>query len=84
MWRDTGRTPRFLFMDARIVATILLWLLHMRMWTLYLFIASSIFFVVLERFGFTVPVALRALRVLIAGPIRKVRAIRWHRSGMWT
>jgi intracellular multiplication protein IcmT len=69
-WRDSARTARFFMLDARAAFPLFLFLLHIRVWTGILVIASAVFFGVIEHFGFTVPVFLRWLRSSIAGPIR--------------
>ncbi len=69
-WRDSARSPRFFFVDALAAFPLLLLLLHIRWWTFYLAIISVIFFAILERFNFTVPVFLRWARCQISGPIR--------------
>lgn len=66
-WRDSGRTPKLFFMDAYSAFPLLLFLLHIRLWTFGLACCVCAFFVVLNRFGFTVPVFLRWLRAFVAG-----------------
>lgn len=77
-WRDVARTPRFYFMDAWSALPILLFLMHMRLWTFILSIVCMIFFIILEKFKFTVPVFFRWLRATIAGPIRSAKP--WWRA----
>jgi len=43
-WRDTSRTPRFYFMDAFAAFPILLFFLHIRLWTFLTAICLIIFF----------------------------------------
>ncbi len=73
-WRDSARTPKFFFMDAYSAIPLLLFLLHIRLWTFGLACAVTAFFVLLNRFGFTVPVFLRWLRGYIAGRDRMARS----------
>lgn len=68
-WRDAGKLPRILGMDARAVFPIFFWLLHMRLWTLYLALASVVFFAGLEKFGYTLPVFLRLVRHKLRGNV---------------
>lgn len=66
-WRDSARPARFFFIDYRSVFPLLLFLLHIRLWT---FIVASIavaFFTLLERYGFTVTIFFRWLRSTLAG-----------------
>jgi len=72
-WRDSARDPRFFIVDANAAFPLVLFLLHIRLWTFLLAIASIIFFGILERFKFTVPIFFRWVRSTIAGPIRVAR-----------
>ncbi len=74
-WRDSARPPRFFMVDALAAMPLLLFLLHIRLWTLYLALGTMVFFAILERFNFTVPVFLRWTRSTLAGPIRVARPI---------
>jgi intracellular multiplication protein IcmT len=78
MWRDTARSVRLGPIDWRAVGPLLLFFLHIRLWTLYVAIAAVAVFAVLERYGFTVPVAIRFARITIAG--RTKRAVSWWRE----
>lgn len=69
-WRDSARTPRFYMVDAKAAFPLLLFLIHIRMWTFLLAIVSMIFFGILERFDFTVPVFIRWVRSQLAGRVR--------------
>lgn len=69
-WRDSARNPRFFMVDALAALPLVLFLLHIRLWTFYLAVTTVIFFAVLERFNFTVPVFVRWLRSSIAGKIK--------------
>ncbi len=72
-WRDSARTPKFFFMDAYSAIPLLLFLLHIRLWTFMLACAVTGFFVLLNRFGFSVPVFVRWLRAFIVGKDRMAR-----------
>lgn len=69
-WRDSARNPRFFLVDARAAFPIFIFLMHIRVWTGVLVIVSALFFGILERYGFTVPVFLRWLRSFLAGPVK--------------
>lgn len=69
-WRDSARSTRFFMIDARAAFAIVLFLLHIKIWTGIVVIISSSFFAILERYGFSVPVFFRWMRVFFAGPIR--------------
>lgn len=66
-WRDSARSARFFIVDARAAFPLLLFLLHIRFWTFGLAIVTMVFFGLLERFGFTIPVFRRWIRNLLAG-----------------
>ena len=67
-WRDSARAARFFFVDARAAFPLLLWLLHMRLWTFILAIVTMIFFALLEKYGFTLTVFVRWFRNFLGGP----------------
>lgn len=74
-WRDSARYPRFFIFDARAVFPLMVWILHMKLWTFILAILAVAFFSLLLRFGFTLSTFLRWLRSIIAG--RRKSAIPW-------
>jgi len=77
-WRNTQRPARFFALDARAAATILLFLVHARVWTFVLAILVMIIFWFSERMGLTFESALRALRCYILGQNRPAN----HRQAM--
>lgn len=74
-WRDSARSPMLYFVDARAVFPIALCLLHLRVWTISLALAVTIFLTVLNYYGFSVAVFGRWLRTLLGG--RRKSAIPW-------
>ena len=66
-WRDSARTPRFFFVDGRATFPLLLFLLHIRLWTFIIAVTFSIFFSSLQYFGFTLTIFTRWFRNLLAG-----------------
>ncbi|GIK74407.1 MAG: phosphoesterase [Chloroflexota bacterium] len=74
-WRNAGKTPRILGIDARAIFPIAFWLLHMRTWTFILAMIGIAIFAVLERFGYTVPVFLRFIKHKLRG--RTLHARPW-------
>lgn len=72
-WRDSSRGVQFFFVDSTAAFPFVLFLLHMRTWTFWTALAMMMFFGVLARFGFTVPVFRRWLRSFAAGPRRLAR-----------
>lgn len=74
-WRDSARRAKFFFIDAEAAVPLILFLVHIRVWT---FITASIimfFFAVLSHYGCSVGMFFRILRAKFAGP-RKM-AIPW-------
>ncbi len=76
-WRDSARTARFFIVDARAAFPIFIFLMHIREWTGILVLVSTIFFGIIERYGFTVPVFLRWLRSSCAGSVKSAQPW-WH------
>ena len=72
-WRDAARTPRFYFMDAYAVFPLFIFLMHMSVKTLLISFLFISFFVMLERFKFTIPVFRRWFRATLAGPLRTAK-----------
>lgn len=72
-WRDTARSARFFIVDARAAFPVFLFLMHIRVWTGLLVLVSSICFVVVEHYGFTVPVFLRWIRTFLAGRMKSAQ-----------
>ncbi len=72
-WRESARSVRLAFMSVYVVVPLMLFLLHIRIWTLCVLVGTIIVMSVIERFGFTPPVATLALRAYIAGKLVKRR-----------
>jgi len=72
-WRDSARTPRFFLVDARAAFPVFIFLMHIRIWTAAVVVISAIFFSVIERYGFSLPVFLRWFRGFIAGPLKSAQ-----------
>lgn len=77
-WRDSARDARFFIIDANACFPLLLFLVHIRLWTFITAVIAMIFFTTVARFGFTIPVFLRWIRLILAGP-RKA-ALPWWRE----
>ena len=72
-WRESARPARLAFMSAYVGIPLMLFLLHIRWWTFGVLVATIIVMTVIERFGYTPPVALLALRAWMAGKLVKRR-----------
>lgn len=77
-WRDSARNPRFFIIDARAAFPLLVFLMHIRIWTFVLAVLAMLFFGLLERYGFSLLVFGRWFRCMLAGP-RKV-AVPWWKE----
>jgi intracellular multiplication protein IcmT len=76
-WRDSARHARFFLVDARAAFPLLLFLLHIRIWTFVAAVIAITFFAMIEHYGFTVTVFFRWLRSFLAGP-RKMAQPWWR------
>lgn len=76
-WRDTGRVPRFFIIDARSTFPLLLFLIHIKLWTFVLAATTTIVFGAIEHFGFTTQVFARVIRTYLAGK-RKLSKPWWR------
>lgn len=74
-WRDSARNVRFFIWDGKTAFPMLLFLLHIKLWTFATALAVTLFFTVLRHYGYTMEVFFRYLRNLASGP-RKA-AIAW-------
>lgn len=71
MWRNTAlRAELFPGVDGRVVIALLIWALHMKMWTFCIFLATCFFFWFIGRKGYSITVAMLRLRRLIVGNVR--------------
>lgn len=77
-WRDAARSARFFFVDAIAAIPLVVMLLHIRLWTFILAVSALVFFAILEKFKFTIPIFFRWLRAFIAGPYRSTNP--WWRD----
>lgn len=75
-WRDSARNVRFWIVDYRACFPLLILLFHIRLWTFTFAVVATIFFSMLERYGFTPAVFMRWMRSYIAGP-RKIAQPWW-------
>ncbi len=78
-WRDSSRPVRFFIVDYRALFPLLILIFLPRLWTLAVAVIGVAFFMVLERYGFTVTVFLRLFRGIFAGR-HKVSRPWWYRA----
>ena len=72
-WRDSARTPRFFFVDAYATFPMVILFVHIKLWTFILALVSIVFFAILEKFKFSIPIFKRWLRSTLAGNVRVAR-----------
>jgi intracellular multiplication protein IcmT len=77
-WRDSARSIRFFIWDGDAAFPMVLFLMHIRLWTFILAVSVMMFFTFLNRYGFSLIVFLRWLRSFIAGS-RKIAIPWWMR-----
>jgi len=66
-WRDSARSARFFIFDAKAAFFLVLFLLHIHLWTFVVTVLAMCFFSFLEHKGFSFQVFLRWLRTQLAG-----------------
>ena len=74
-WRDSARPAKFFIFDAKAAFPLLLFLLHIEVWTFVLALSAMFFFTTLNRFGYSTIVFLRYARSFFAG--KRKMAIPW-------
>lgn len=75
-WRDSARVPKFFFIDGEATFPMLLFLLHIRLWTLGVAVLATLFFTLLSRYGFSISTFLRWFRNFLVGN-RKIAQPWW-------
>lgn len=75
-WRDSARPVKFFFIDSSAAYPFLLFLMHIKWWTFYTCLGIVLFLAILIRFGFSLPVFARWLRLQCAGK-RKISRPWW-------
>lgn len=75
-WRDSARAVRFFVIDYRVAFPMMLFFLHIKVWTFALAFSCTVFLTILEHYGFTVVIFGRWLRSKLAGP-RKLASPWW-------
>lgn len=77
-WRDSARNVTLWMVDFRACFPLVVFLLHIRLWTFLLALAFTVFFTIIQYYGFTLNVFLRWMRSFLAGP-RKIAQPWWRR-----
>ena len=62
LWRDSARTVRIAFLDARALSGFFVWMLHMCWPTFWISLLVIALFLLLERWGLSLPSALGLAR----------------------
>jgi len=81
-WRDTARPLRFFLFDAKVLAGLLIWALHISMETFVVAILVMCLFGILEFFGLRPVAAMRIAKNFWADRFRsaKPRSYGWRRA----
>jgi len=77
-WRDSARRTRFFGIDGQAAFPMLVFLLHIRLWTFTIAAIATIFFTVLERYGFSIDIFWRWFRNFLGGNRKAARG--WWES----
>lgn len=75
-WRDSARSPKLWIFDARASFPLLLMSFHITWGTFAFAILATMFFTMLNKYGFSLPVFYRYVKSNLAGP-RKLSQPRW-------
>lgn len=75
-WRDSARPIKFFIWDGRAAFPVVIFLMHIALWTFILTAVLIIFFSILNRYGFTPAVFFRWFRTQLAGD-RKLSSPWW-------
>lgn len=78
-WRDSARPVRFFLVDYRAMFPLLILIFIPRLWSVALAVGAIFFFMILERYGFTVKVFLRLFRGFLGGRVKLARPW-WYRT----
>lgn len=81
-WRDSARRPKLFIIEAQSAFPVLLFLVHLRWWTFWVALITTLFFAILEHYGFTVRLFLRVFRAYLAGP-RVYSRPWWREEKLW-
>ena len=85
LWRDTGLTPKILFLDARAIFPLALWLFHWAWWTAGIATAVILLLYLVQRTGMTPVACVRTIRVACMGARRETRQneTQWCKRCRW-
>jgi intracellular multiplication protein IcmT len=77
-WRDSARRAKFFMIDAISALPLFAVFVHISWATFFMSLAVSVFFAILERFNFTLPMFVRWFKSVLAGP-RRIAYPWWRR-----
>lgn len=81
-WRDSGRAPQFFMIDARSAFPLLLFLVHIKEWTLIVALVATAFFAILARYGLTMSIFVRTMLSLLAGKVKQSKPW-WRKKSLY-
>ncbi|MBW3243592.1 IcmT/TraK family protein [Epibacterium sp. DP7N7-1] len=81
-WRETHKQPRFLIFDGRLVLVLFLTIMHLRLWTIALSLATIGILWFFDRKGVSADSILRFLRARLVGRRRTARGLHNERPAV--
>ena len=80
-WRETGRTVKVVWLDARaILLPCLILIMYLRLWTITAAILWIVAFVAMQFYGYSMPNFLRRMRVLLFFGRRRSATPFWKKN----
>lgn len=72
-WYNTARTPKFFIVDAKFGIFVIIFLIHIRIYTFLLLVGVFIFFFILDQNKINFKTFLKLIREGFSGKIKKIR-----------
>jgi intracellular multiplication protein IcmT len=84
MWRDTGLSPQFFVVDARILFPLFVFFMHISKITFYIALSGILVFWIMGRFGWTPQVLFRSILRFLARPYHpRIDKTVFYRRSRW-
>lgn len=72
-WRDTALAPKLWIIDYKCAFLVIIFLLHIKLYTFVILVACLIFFGILEKYNLDILNFVKLIRFKLAGRIRKIK-----------
>lgn len=72
-WRDTALTPKLYMIDYKCALLVIVFLIHIKLFTFIILVASLIFFGILEKYNLDMLNFFKLIRFKLAGRIRTIK-----------